>query len=47
MNPSSSVPATTGQFALETHFVEISLAMEEFFDANGVARQSGKGMVTR
>jgi pimeloyl-ACP methyl ester carboxylesterase len=30
----------TGHFALETHVVEISSAMKEFFEANGIARVS-------
>jgi pimeloyl-ACP methyl ester carboxylesterase len=30
----------TGHFALETHVVEISSAMKEFFEANGIARAS-------
>ena len=37
----------TGHFALETHVVEISAAMKDFFERNGIARQSGKGVVTR
>jgi pimeloyl-ACP methyl ester carboxylesterase len=37
----------TGHFALETHFVEISAAMKDFFEKNGTARQSGKGVVSR
>jgi len=37
----------TGHFALETHVVEISAAMKDFFETNGIARQSGKGVVTR
>jgi pimeloyl-ACP methyl ester carboxylesterase len=37
----------TGHFALETHVVEISAAMKDFFERNGIARQSGKSVVTR
>jgi pimeloyl-ACP methyl ester carboxylesterase len=37
----------TGHFALETHVVEISAAMKDFFEKNGIARQSGKGVVTQ
>jgi len=37
----------TGHFALETHVVEISAAMKDFFERNGIARQTGKGVVTR
>jgi pimeloyl-ACP methyl ester carboxylesterase len=37
----------TGHFALETHVVEISAAMKDFFEKNGIAPQSGKGVVTR
>src|SRR5580658_4808573 len=37
----------TGHFALETHVVEISAAMKDFFEKNGIARQSGRGGVTR
>ncbi|HEX4074808.1 MAG TPA: hypothetical protein VHX49_05375 [Candidatus Acidoferrales bacterium] len=36
-----------GHFALETNVVEISAAMKDFFEKNGIARQSGKGGVTR
>jgi len=37
----------TGHFALETHVVEIAAAMKDFFEKNGIVRQSGKGAVTR
>src|SRR5438034_9240268 len=37
----------TGQFALETHVVEISAAMKDFSERNSIACQSGKGVVTR
>jgi pimeloyl-ACP methyl ester carboxylesterase len=32
----------TGHFALETHVVEIAAAINEFFDATGIARQSAE-----
>ena len=32
----------TGHFALETHVVEISAAMKDFFETNGIAHQSGR-----
>jgi pimeloyl-ACP methyl ester carboxylesterase len=32
----------TGHFALETHVVEIAAAMQEFLEANGIARKSGE-----
>ena len=31
----------TGHFALETHVVEISAAIQNFFETNGITRQSG------
>jgi pimeloyl-ACP methyl ester carboxylesterase len=37
----------TGHFALETHVVEISAAMKDFFERNGIARKDGTGVVTR
>lgn len=37
----------TGHFALETHVVEISAAMKNFFETNDIARQAGKRAVTR
>ena len=37
----------TGHFALETHVVEIAAAMKDFFEKNGIARQSGKGVATQ
>jgi pimeloyl-ACP methyl ester carboxylesterase len=37
----------TGHFALETHVVEISAAMKDFFERNGIARKGGTGVVTR
>jgi pimeloyl-ACP methyl ester carboxylesterase len=33
----------TGHFALETHVDEIAEAINEFFDANGIARRNGEG----
>ena len=36
-----------GHFALETHVVEISAAMKDFFEKNDIVRQSGKGVATR
>jgi pimeloyl-ACP methyl ester carboxylesterase len=37
----------TGHFALETHVVEISVAMKDFFEKNDIAHQVGKRVVTR
>ena len=37
----------TGHFALETHVVEISAAMKDFFEKNGIARKGGTGVATR
>ncbi|HKW34513.1 MAG TPA: alpha/beta hydrolase [Candidatus Acidoferrum sp.] len=37
----------TGHFALETHVVEISAVMKDFFQASGITSQSGKGAATR
>jgi hypothetical protein len=30
----------TGHFAVETHVVEIATAMQEFLEANGIARRN-------
>lgn len=37
----------TGHFATETHAVEIASAMKDFFETNGVRRDSGEGEVRR
>jgi pimeloyl-ACP methyl ester carboxylesterase len=37
----------TGHFAIETHALEIANAMKEFFETNGVGRQSGESGVQR
>jgi pimeloyl-ACP methyl ester carboxylesterase len=37
----------TGHFAIETHVVEISSAMRDFLEANGIKRPSGDGMASR
>jgi len=37
----------TGHFALETHAIEIASAMKDFFEANGIKRDSEEGAVTR
>ena len=37
----------TGHFATETHAVEITSAMKDFLEKNGVRRESGEGAVTR
>jgi pimeloyl-ACP methyl ester carboxylesterase len=37
----------TGHFAIETHVVEISSAMRDFLEANGIKRPSGDGVASR
>jgi len=37
----------TGHFALETHVVEIALAMKSFLQTNGIARQSESSAISR
>ena len=37
----------TGHFALETHVTEIASAMKDFFEKNGIARQSGRDVMSR
>lgn len=37
----------TGHFALETHVVEIASAMRDFFESNGIMRQSGEDKASR
>lgn len=37
----------TGHFALETHVVEISATMKDFFEKNSIGRERGKGAVSQ
>src|SRR5262245_12793996 len=37
----------TGHFAIETHVVEIAVAMKDFLAANGIQRRSTEGVISR